>query len=306
MIFLGILVLLILFGGMGTAVFLVIKKTDPSNIDSSVKENITTAQELLPFEDIKDGMIILGGHKYRAIIECSSTNYNLKTDAEKEIIELSFQRFVNSLTFPITMYIQTQTIDNSEMMESLKIELEKTVAEYPNLLEYANQYYDDLDSISERIGNNKKKKKYIVIPYEESANLEKLTDTEKYKDSAAELYNRCLLVCDGLNGVDVKARILNTVEIAEIVYASYHKDNHGFVKGITSGEYQSLFVEGQENKLQNLSGDGKIDLILYEAEMKLKNGVLLTECPDFVKQSADNCLKELEVIREKYAGYFKE
>lgn len=306
MIFLMVLFMLSIFGVMGYVAYYQIQKTDPRKVDTSLKDDITTAQELLPFEDIKDGMIILGGHKYRGIIECTSTNYTLKTDAEKEIIELAFQRFLNSLTFPITMFVQTQTIDNTEMMETLRNDLEETVKEYPNLIEYANQYYEDLGSISDRIQNNKRKRKYIIVPYEGSAGLEKLSDAEKYKDSASELYNRCLMITSGLNAVGVKGKILSTAEIAELIYSSYHKDNHGFVKGITSGEYQSLLVEGKENKLQKLSGDGFIDLILYETEMRLKNSVLLVENPDYVKRNADNCLRELEKIREKYAGYFKE
>ena len=103
MVLLGVLLLLCLFGGLGFAVYYQLKKTDPSKLDTSTVDDISTAQEFLPFDDIKDGMIILGGHKYRAVIECSSTNYNLKTDKEKEIIEISFQRFVNSLTFPINL-----------------------------------------------------------------------------------------------------------------------------------------------------------------------------------------------------------
>ncbi len=86
-------------------------------------------------EDIQDNMICLGGHKYRAVIEASSTNYNLKTDREKEIIELSFQRFINSLTFPITFFIQTKVLDNSKMLNQLENELAETVDKYPQMKE---------------------------------------------------------------------------------------------------------------------------------------------------------------------------
>lgn len=306
MIFLGVLVLLMLFGGLGFATFYIIKKTDPSNNDTSVKEDITTAQELLPFEDIKDGMLIMGGHKYRAIIECTSTNYTLKTDAEKELIEISFQQFLNSLTFPISIYVQTETIDNTVILENLKKDLEQTIEDYPYMSEYANQYYSDMTDICETIGNNKRKRKFIVIPYEESAGLEKLTDEEKYRDSASELYNRCSLILDGLNGVGIRGTILNSAQIAELVYGAYHKENQGYAKGITSGEYQALFVEGEKNKLQQLPVDGLLDMILYEAEMKIKNGILLSDTPDFIKKNSDDCLESIEKLRDKYAGYFKE
>ena len=66
----------------------------------------------------------MGGHDYRLVIECSSTNYNLKTDTEREMIELSFQKLLNSLTFPITIFIQTKVLDNTKILSQMEEETE--------------------------------------------------------------------------------------------------------------------------------------------------------------------------------------
>ena len=107
------------FGIMGVLVYMQIKKTDPSNVDTSLKTNGDTTQEMLPFEDIKDSMIHLGDFRYRAVIKVSSLNYNLKTEKEQDVIELSYQRFLNSLSHPIQMVVYTKMMDNTKMLESL-------------------------------------------------------------------------------------------------------------------------------------------------------------------------------------------
>lgn len=300
------LVFFAIIGGAGFAVYVQLQKTDPKKADTSVSPETDTAQDFLQFEDIRDGMINLGNHKYRAIIECSSTNYNLKTDKEKEIIELSFQRFVNSLTFPITFFIQTKVMDNSKMLESLKEELEYTIGKYPQMEEYANIYINEMMNLSAHIGNNKQKKKYIIVPYEEAVNLGKLSDREKYEYSSKELYNRANVIVDGLSSVGVKAKILDTKDLAELVYSIYHKDNYSNVENIVNGEFMTLIVEGERNREESITDDAKIDWILYEAQMRIKNELMSKNLPDFLQKDYEKTIAEIDKLRDVNGGYYKE
>jgi hypothetical protein len=306
---LGVIVLIIFLlvvAGMGFAVYTVMKKTDPRRIDTSTIDTITTAQEFLPFEDIRDGMIILGGHKYRMVIEATSTNYNLKTDKEKELIEISFQRFLNSLTFPITFYVQTKKIDNSKMLSLLEEEIKATVSQFPELEEYGEIYLNEMMNLEGYIGNNKQKKKYIIVPYEEAINLPNLSDEEKYEYSLKEIYTRASIIVDGLSAVGIKARILDTKELAELVYSTYHKDNYSHVENITSGEFLSLIVDSKDRKMDNLTEDAKLDWILYEAQMRLKTELLGDNMPDFIRASAEKAIADIERIRDEVGGYYKQ
>lgn len=298
--------MVLLFGGMAFAVIYQIKKTDPKNIDSSAKDDIKTAQEFLPFEDIKDSMVHLGGHNYRAIIECSSINYNLKTEKEKEIIELSFQRFLNSLTYPITFFIQTKTIDNTRMLQNLDKDLKDTIKDYPHLAEYAEVFYGDMSNLNIQIGNNRQKKKYIIVSFNEALELTTANDDEKYDYSAKELYNRCQIMCDGLSAIGIKGKILNTKEIAELIFSTYHKDNYSYVEGILNGEYLELMVDGEHNRLAEITSDGKLDWILYEAQLRLQTEIMEgSNVPHDVKQSTNEAINELNKIREALGGYYK-
>jgi hypothetical protein len=305
-IIIAVIVSLLVLGGMVVAVMWAMRKSDPSNADTSTNDNISTAQEFLPFDDIKDGMILMGGHRYRAIIECSSTNYNLKTDREKEMIEISFQRFVNSLTFPITFFIQTKVIDNGLMLEMMEEEIESAIDQFPQLSEYGQIYFNEMASLDTHIGNNKQKKKYIIVPYEDAINLGDLNDAEKYEYSSKELYTRASMLVEGLSSVGVKARVLNTKELAEVIFSSYHKDNYTHVENVVNGEFLTLLTESETTTASNISEDARLDWILYEAQMRIQTELLNAQVPDFMKQNFEKSIMELDRLRDETSGYFKQ
>lgn len=290
---------------MGGLVFWQIKKTDPKNQDTSLKDDIKAAQEFLPFQDISDSMINLGNHQYRALIDVTSINYNLKTKKEKEILELSFQRFLNSLNFPYSYFIQTKTMDNSRMLSLLEEDIKNTLEEFPQLEEYGNIHLQDMANIQDRIQTNKQKKKYIIVPYDDAITLTNLDDNEKYVEAAKELYNRCQVVLDGLETMGLHGRILTTNEVASVITSVYHRQNYSHIEGVIDGDYLETFVLG-ENKMANILSEGKLDLILVEAKQKLQVELLESrETNPVVIEATKQAINELEKIRDQLAGYYK-
>lgn len=304
-----VVVTLIFLGVLGGAVIAVIKqlnKIDSNNTDKSILNDIETAQDFLPFEDIKDGVINMGGHDYRAIIECSSTNYNLKTSKEKEIIEISFQRFLNSLTFPIYFFIQTKILDNTRLLEQIKSEINEVVKEHSQMETYANIYFNEMSNLSDYIGNNKQKKKYIIVPFNEAINLEKLSNKEKYEYSIKEVKQKASILIDGLSSMGVKATLLDTRGLAELVYSTYHKDNFSHYENIVSGEFLSLIVNGEKNYEEELTNDMKIDWILYEAQTRIRDEITNKEIPKHLKNEYEEIIQNLDNLRDKAGAYYKE
>ena len=275
MVIIGILLIFLLFGGMGGAVWYQLKKTNPSKTDASVRTDIQTAQDFLPFETIKDSMVHIGNHQYRAYIEVSSINYNLKTDKEKQIIEASFQRYLNSLMFPSSIFIHTKTMDNTKQMKSLENDIQNTLLEHPNLSEYAEVYFEEFGSIHERIGNTKQKKKFIIIPFDEAGALTNSSDEEKYDYVIKEMYNRCQIVRDGMAGMGIESRILPTADIIELATSVYHRTNYMHIEGVIDGDFTNLIVEG-ENRQEKMGDNDKLDLILVEALKKIELEILGT------------------------------
>lgn len=293
---------IIFFGIIGVMIFAVtrqLKKVDSEALDTSTSDNIETAQEFLPFKNIRDGVIDMGGHDYRLVIECSSTNYNLKTDTEREMIELSFQKLLNSLTFPITMFIQTKVLDNTKILSQMEEEIKTVIKQHPQMEDYALNYFEEMSNLSDYIGNNKQKKKYIIIPYNEAATLGKLSEEEKYEYSIKELQQRGLILVDMLAGMGIKGTVLDTKGLAELVYSTYHKDNFGHYENVVNGEFLSLLVEGERNPEEGLSSDKRADWILYEAQMRFKTELLDKDIPEPLKEDYREIVKNIDKIRKE-------
>lgn len=305
MVYVVVGMFVLVFGAMVGLACWQIKKTNPNNIGTSNKNNIDTAQDFLPFEDIKDSIIHLGMHQYRAIIKCNSINYNLKTEREQDIIELSYQRFLNSLSHPISMFVQTRTMDNTNMMKNLKEDILKSIEDFPVLGEYGNVFYESMDDIYNEIGNNKEKNKYIIVPFNDAIALTNSSEQEKYEYAIKEIQSRCQIIIDGLQGIGIHSRVLNTKEVADLIYSSYHKDNASQIDNIINGEFMSMMVEG-EDKLGEVTDVGRLDWILYEAQLRLETELANEKSASSeVKKKAIDAINELNNLRNAVAGYYK-
>lgn len=292
--------LLLLVGGMVALMIFIVKKLDPMQGDKSEDDSSGIAQDFLPFGDIQNGIIILPNYCYRAVMECTSLNYDLKTEGERDQIEMSFQRFINSLSFPTTIFLQTKEIDNSRRIESLKKDVEQTLVEFPGMATYAEQYIKDMETLNTRIGNNQQKKRYIIITYDDASQLGQLSDGEKAVYAAKELQTRCNAISQGLDAVGVRTQRLGTPELIELIYSCYNRDNFSYAEAISSGDAFSLFVDGAEDKFKDFPKVGLLDLILGESINQIRQSGIDEE------KNGHAVLEQLQALREKYAGYFSE
>lgn len=294
------LIMLVIIGATGIILMLCIKKADPKGQDRTEDPNIKSAQEFLPFEDIREDMILLGQHRYRAVLACTATNYHLKTAREKENIEMAFQRFLNSISFPITFFLQTKVIDNTDRLKSLKTEIEHTVSDFPNIANYAEQYLSDMASLNEKLGNNQQKRRYIIVTYDNADELSELTEEEKVIHAAKEIRHRCNLILNNLETVGVTARMMDTKELIELVYSCYWRDDYSYAEQISKGDCFSLFVEGETDRYREVSKVKMLDLILGETISKLQVSNLDND------MAGKEVLGAITDLRKKYAGYFLE
>lgn len=299
-----LIIFILVVGGMFGLAFWKIKQTNPNNIDTSLNPNADTTQDFLSFEDIKDGVYHLGNHQYRAVIKCSSINYELKTEKEQDIVELSYQRFLNSLSNPISILVQTREMDNSKMLKTLKEDIQQSIEDFPILAEYGELYYNSMENLCAEIGNSKTKNKYIIVSYNDAISLTNSTEEEKYEYALREINNRCHIIKDGLQSVGIHSEILNTKELIELAYSSYNKDSASQAENITSGEFMKMIVSG-EDKLSQVTEEGRLDWILYEAQMRLETELVGETLNDDMKDRAVSAINELNKIRDELAGHYK-
>ena len=77
--------------------------------------------DFMEFDEIVDDMIIRKkGTQYIMVIQCNGVNYDLMSEQEKIGVEEGFVQFLNTLRFPIQLYIQSRTLNLRDIIDDYK------------------------------------------------------------------------------------------------------------------------------------------------------------------------------------------
>ena len=77
--------------------------------------------KFMEFDEIKDNMIVQkNGKRYLMAIECQGINYDLMSGLEKNSVEQGFLQFLNTLRYPIQIYVQTRTVNLGSSINTYK------------------------------------------------------------------------------------------------------------------------------------------------------------------------------------------
>ena len=227
-----------------------------ANKSETAQTNKKSIFDFMEFDKIEDNMIIQqNGKRYVMAIECAGINYDLMSGVEKTGVEEAFVQFLNTLRFPIQLYVQTRTVNLEKSIDTYKkrvnqieSELVLKTQQYQNLLENENiskqeldkafyevtktrnlyEYGKDLIYDTEKMSLNRNilnKKYYIIIAYSpnESGTGEYAKD-EIQTMAFSELYTRAQSIMRTLSACSVNGKILNSMELAELLYVSYNRD----------------------------------------------------------------------------------
>ena len=228
--------------------------------NKDVKNNIEYTKhsifDFMEFDKIEDNMIIRkNGKKFVMVIECQGINYDLMSGLEKNSVEQGFLQFLNTLRYPIQLYVQTRTVNLGSSIRRYKQKVNEVRDEYArkqmeynsmiNAEEYTakekndikfelvraqNLYEYGLDIINntEKMNLNKnilKKHYYVIISYipEEAPNT--VYDSEEIKSMAfSDLYTKAQALISSLALCQVSGKVLDSKELAELMYVAYNRD----------------------------------------------------------------------------------
>ena len=211
----------------------------------------------MQFDKIQDNMIVQdNGNKYLMVLACEGVNYDLMSEVEKTGVESGFLQFLNTLRFPIQLYVQTRTINiessiigYKQRLNETKEKLEKKRNEYNRINKEPDMYpqknkeevtremarlqnlYDygaDVIKNIEKTSQNKnvlKKHYYVVIPYYvDDMSMENLNEEEKLNRVFSELYMRAQSLTRALFECSVKSKVMTSTDLAELLYVAYNTD----------------------------------------------------------------------------------
>ena len=176
-------------------------------------KNKISSRKQIQLKEVKDGVMILPGNRYRMILETSSVNFELKSDEEQDVLLDSFQNFLNSLPCPLQILIRVREIDVDGYLEQI---LRSKESEKETI--YKEQIDNYTSFIRNVVSGNKilTRKFYIIIPY---------THTERKKDFSVikeHLYLQRDLVLRGLDKIGMRAKPLDTLEVLNQFYSFYN------------------------------------------------------------------------------------
>jgi hypothetical protein len=187
-------------------------------------------------------MLIMNDGSFRAVVTCESINFDLMSDREREGVEYSYQSFLNSLYFPVQIFIRSEKVDIGPYLEKL-VGLRRS---QDNMLlgMLMEDYIGFIDTIS-RETNIMDKHFYVVVPYFSVGDLGALAAASKsiftaftkqqeqqhikidqaaYTKAKDELSNRVNATMSGLFQMGIKAKQLDTNELSALYYNTYNPD----------------------------------------------------------------------------------
>jgi hypothetical protein len=194
-------------------------------------------QEFVPIKEVRDGIVMLKDGGMRAILLCSSMNFSLKGEDEKNAILLQFQDFLNSLDFSIEILVQSRKLDIRPYIALLEDQEKKQVN---NLMKIqVREYIEFIKNFTEST-NIMTKHFFIVVPYTpatlNSASVgnimsslgfgaKKSTTAQgeaNFDESRSQLEERLSVVEQGLIRTGIRVARLGTEEVIELFYKAFN------------------------------------------------------------------------------------
>ncbi len=174
-----------------------------------------SSRRQIRIKEVKDGILILPGNKYRAVLETSAINFELKSEDEQDQLIDNFQNFLNSLPCSLQILIRVREVDIDRYLE----EFAKSQSEETEEI-YKEQVENYCGFIKNLVSGNKilSRRFYVVIPYEPQ---DRQGDFSLIKE---QIQLSVDIISKGLEKLGMKTRELDSLQILELFYHFYNPD----------------------------------------------------------------------------------
>ena len=290
-----------------------------------------TTEKILDFDEVRDDMIIRkNGQQYVMVVQCKGINYDLLSEAEKEAVERGFVEFLNTIRFPIQLYVQTRSLNLRKTIDAYREKvnviaeeiksLQKQKVEYERIgnqkqvdmlnfeirrNENVLEYGQDISNYIGRMSFNQnvlQQKTYVVVSYfkSELGNISNYSKDEIINMVFTELYTRTETLIRSLGSAQVSGRILDSEELTELLYIAYNRDEEQIYQldRALDAQYDALYstskdvLQKQRDRIDRQIDDMAVDLA---SDSLLKADSILKD-----REKLNNELRErtIEIIEE--------
>lgn len=252
------------------------QKADKSKSNSPTKlQGIESMSKFLAFDDIVDSMIVRKNRtQYVMVIQCKGVNFDLLGEEEKMAVEAGFTQFLNTLRFPVQLYVQSRSLNLKDSIDKYQArvnEVRDEVIKLDNQIkrEQANgrldlvrrlqfdrrrkmnilEYGADVTNYVARLSQNRnvlQQNTYVVVAYytnEFGGQIANYSKEEIDNIAFSELYTRAQTLIRALSSSGVTGRVMNSEELAELLYVAYNRDDSELIsiRKAVESQYDSLY-----------------------------------------------------------------
>jgi len=207
-------------------------------MNSKNKTKAKAAQDFVPINEVRDGVVVLKNGSLRAVLMTSSLNFALKSQSEQEAILFQFQNFLNSLEFSIQIFVQSRNLDIRPYITLLE---ERLRVQTNDLIKIQIQEYIGFVKNFTESTNIMSKSFFIVVPYTPSIlkiggsggfspfsilkggqKETKQQKQETFEENRSQLEQRISVVEHGLSRTGIRTAQLGTEEVIELFYKMFN------------------------------------------------------------------------------------
>ncbi|MDP4012021.1 MAG: DUF87 domain-containing protein [Candidatus Nanoarchaeia archaeon] len=196
------------------------------------KFNTKQLVDYLEVSKVDSNLIHINKNKV-AVLKVKPVNFHIKTKEEQEVVIKSFQKFLNSIDFPIQILMTTDNIDLEDYFSGLN---KRVTKEHIDLFNDYKAYLHSIVSDSEIINRNF----YLVIPEAKNIDIQ-------------------LTICkERLETIGLKSERLNNQELTNLIANSFN----AFKLGNGLSFYDSIMPKEVKNNIDNLVLGNKLNRII--------------------------------------------
>lgn len=317
------------------------KKEEKELNNQTDKKSIIKKEDVfkfMEFDKILNNMIVQNnGSRFTMAVKCKGINYDLMSEVEQLAVEEGFITFLNTLKYPIQLYVQAQNIDLKSVIENYKKQTASLSQQYDEInREYSKlatnfdvderkldnlskerdsinnvyEYAVDMISYVEKMSVNKnllQRNFYVLISYNTSEipAVDKFTKEEIVEMCFTELTTRCQAIISALSSCSVTGNILDSNELADLLYSAYNRDDKGLMgvqEALDSGVFRLYSTSEDAIYRKTLALD---EYLKNEAKIKALEAMREVILNDSMETPASRIIDEEEEISKRATNMIK-
>lgn len=202
-----------------------------------------STQSILEIKHIDNGIIEMDDGGLRTILIVSSTNFALKSYPEQQALLASYHNFLNTLSFPLQILVQSRRLDLSDYLKQM--EESSNTQNNPLLRQQMLSYVVFVrELLSTR--NIMAKNFYVTVAFnpDELTGVKRVLDRNQKQKAVDMLLDRTALVANSLAGLGLLTAQLNTQEIVELFYLTLNGQVAHREKIYSLDAFSGLAIQG--------------------------------------------------------------